>query len=163
MNTRAVAVSALVAVALVAGAAVQIGVVGDETTTATVTVVDGEGGDTLATVSVAVADTDAERYTGLSDTDSLDRNEGMLFVHPEEGRHTYVMRDMAFPLDIVFVAADGTVTMIHHAPVESDDDLTEYRGRGKYVLEVPRGFANRTGLSVGDRVVVPEEYRKAEE
>lgn len=163
MNTRAVAVGVLVVLAVGGAGAVELGVVGDETATASVTVVDDESGDALATVSVAVADTSAERYTGLSDTDSLDRDEGMLFVHPEEGRHTYVMRDMAFPLDIVFVDGDGTVTTVHHAPVERDDDLTEYRGRGRYVLEVPRGFADRTGLSVGDRVVVPEEYRKAEE
>ena len=53
---------------------------------------------------------------------------------------------------------DGTVTTIHHAPTEpgeSGDDLTRYRGRGTYVLEVPRGYANATGLAVGDRVVIP--------
>jgi len=140
--------------------AVQTGLVADETDRDTV-VVESADGERLAAVDVRVADTDAERYRGLSDTASLDRNEGMLFVHPEEGVKTYVMRDMAFPLDIVFVAADGTVTEIHHAPVPpaGTDDLTRYSGEAKYVLEVRRGFANRTGLAVGDRVIVPEQYR----
>jgi hypothetical protein len=84
----------------------------------------------------------------------------MLFVHDAEGQHAYVMRDMAFPLDIVFVAADGTVTTIHHAtlPPEgtSESDLTRYRGEGRYVLELPLGTTNETGLDAGDRVVVPE-------
>jgi len=28
------------------------------------------------------------------------------------------MRSMDFPIDIVFVGANGTITEIHHAPVE---------------------------------------------
>ncbi|ERH12652.1 MAG: hypothetical protein J07HB67_01676 [halophilic archaeon J07HB67] len=80
----------------------------------------------------------------------------MLFVHDRPGTHAYVMRDMAFPLDIVFVASNGTVTRIHHAELPPagtrDSDLTRYRGTGKYVLEVPYGYTNETGISVGDTV-----------
>ncbi|MFB6096641.1 MAG: DUF192 domain-containing protein [Haloferacaceae archaeon] len=120
----------------------------------TVTVVDANGGQ-LATVDVRVADTWRKRYTGLSDTDSLAYGEGMLFVHDGAGTHTYVMREMDFPLDIVFAAPDGTITTIHHAPVPAEtpgDSLRPYEGRGKYVLEVPRGYANQTGMAVGDRL-----------
>jgi uncharacterized membrane protein (UPF0127 family) len=127
-----------------------------------VTAVDDADGATLATVDVRVADTFQKRYTGLSDTDSLGPNEGMLFVHDEAGEHAYVMRDMAFPLDIVFVAADGTITTIHHAPLPSegtgDSELTRYRGEGKYVLEVAYGYTNRTGIETGDRVEIAGEW-----
>jgi uncharacterized membrane protein (UPF0127 family) len=115
-------------------------------------------GTALAAVTARIADTGTKRCVGLSNTESLDDGEGMLFVHDESGEYGYVMRDMAFPLDIVFVAANGTVTEIHHAAVEpnaSGSDLTRYRGRGRYVLEVPRGYTNATGLDVGDRVLVP--------
>lgn len=109
-------------------------------------------GTRLATVDVWVADSFRKRYTGLSDTSALRDGQGMLFVHDQEGTHAYVMRDMAFPLDMVFIAADGTITAIHHAPVESDGDLTQYSGRAKYVLEVPMGYTNETGVEVGGRV-----------
>jgi uncharacterized membrane protein (UPF0127 family) len=82
--------------------------------------------------------------------------EGMLFVHPSEGRHGYVMRDMAFPLDIVFVDADEEVTSIHHAPVPDGEHERTYSGRGKWVLEVPRGWVNESGLAPGDRVAIPD-------
>ena len=127
----------------------------------TVTVVDGDGAE-LGTAEVRVADTFDKRYTGLSDTESLGPNEGMLFVHDGEGERAYVMRDMDFPIDIVFVAADGTITRIHHAelPPEgtSGSDLKRYRGTGKYVLEVPYGWTNRTGVSVGDTVEIAGDY-----
>ena len=131
----------------------------------TVTAVDGDTGEDLATVRVRVADTQSKRYTGLSDTDSLGENEGMLFVHDAEGEYAYVMREMAFPLDIVFVDADGTITRIHHAelPAEgtSASDLTRYPGRGRYVLEVPYGYTDDHGIEAGDRLRIPEPLRSA--
>ncbi|MFB6092359.1 MAG: DUF192 domain-containing protein [Haloquadratum sp.] len=123
-----------------------------------VTVVDDDTGETLATVTVRVADTAQKRYTGLSDTAALGPDEGMLFVHETEGRHAYVMRDMAFPIDIVFVDANGTITAIHHArlPPEgtSGSELTRYTGFGRYVLEVPFDYTDDHGIEVGDRVLI---------
>jgi len=112
----------------------------------------------LATVDVRVADTERERYVGLSNTVSLADGEGMLFVHPESGTYPYVMRDMAFPIDIVFAGENGTITTIHHAPLPGNpsDPLKQYRGQGQYVLEVPYGWTNASGISVGDRLSIPE-------
>lgn len=122
-----------------------------------------ENGTTLANANVAVSDTYAERYTGLSDTEELGPNEGMLFIHPSEGNHTYVMRDMAFPIDIVFVDANGTITTIHHAELPAEgEELRGYSGRGKYVVELPYGFTNHTNIDVGDTVRIPEPHRNAE-
>jgi hypothetical protein len=132
----------------------------DEYERTTVALVDASG-ERLAEIDVRIADTPEKRYLGLSATDSLGPREGMLFVHDSPGQHAYVMRDMAFPLDIVFIAPNGTVTKVHHAtlPPEgtSGSDLTRYRGYGRYVLELPLGTANETGLDEGDRVVIPGE------
>ena len=116
-----------------------------------------DGSQALATVDVRIANTQPQRYTGLSDTESLGPNEGMLFVHETEGQYAYVMRDMDFDIDIIFIAENGTITTIHHAsaPPEGERYSEQYAGRGKYVLEVNRGWTNRTGVSVGDRVELP--------
>lgn len=119
--------------------------------TATVVLLDRNGTE-LARVDAWVADTFSKQYTGLSDTSALEDGQGMLFVFDSEDDRAFVMRDMAFPLDMVFVDANGTITAIHHAPLESDGDLTRYRGQAKYVLEVPMGYTNRTGIEVGDRM-----------
>ena len=120
-----------------------------------VVVRDDESGGVLGAVTVEVSDTPDERYTGLSEHESLGANEGMLFVYPDEGEHTYVMRSMDFPIDIVYVDGDGRITTIHHAPTEAnDDDLTPYPGRGQYVLEVPYNWTVERGVEEGDRVIV---------
>ncbi|ELY72632.1 DUF192 domain-containing protein [Natrinema pallidum] len=131
---------------------------GDGKTTA-----DG-GGNRIpkAVVDVAVADSGVERYTGLSDHDSLEPGNGMLFVHDEEREQTYVMRGMDFDIDIVFIDADREITTIHHARAPGPDEDGEelrYTGRGKWVLEVPRGYANETGIEVGDEVDIDLENR----
>jgi uncharacterized membrane protein (UPF0127 family) len=123
----------------------------------TVTFTD-ENGTTLGSVSVRVADTADQRWTGLSDTASLPEDAGMLFVYRGEARRAFVMRDMAFALDIVFVSANGTVTAVHHAPVPpsgtDEANLTRYAGRAKWVVEVNRGWTTRHGVTVGDEVTI---------
>ncbi|WP_224270156.1 DUF192 domain-containing protein [Haloprofundus salinisoli] len=138
----------------------------NEYETTTVTVVDGVNGTELAAVDVRIADTYNKRYTGLSNTTSLDDGEGMLFIHDSEDEYSYVMRNMDFPLDIVFVDANGTITQIHHATLDpsgaSEGQLTRYTGYGQYVLEVPMGYTNRTGVSEGDRLLIPNETASCE-
>ncbi|WP_226040394.1 DUF192 domain-containing protein [Natrinema sp. DC36] len=119
---------------------------------------DGDAGpEPKAVVDVEIADDRQERYTGLSDHESLEPGNGMLFVHNQERDLTYVMREMDFDIDIIFINADREITTIHHArapgPDEDGNDL-EYSGRGKWVLEVPRGYANETGIEVGDEVEI---------
>ncbi|MFA9415834.1 DUF192 domain-containing protein [Natrinema sp. HArc-T2] len=116
---------------------------------------DADSDEPKAVIDVEVADSVDERYTGLSNHDSLEPGNGMLFVHGSEQDLTYVMREMDFDIDIIFIGADGEITTIHHArapgPNEDGNDL-EYSGRGKWVLEVPRGYTNETGIEVGDEI-----------
>lgn len=129
---------------------------GSEYAHTTVTVLD-EDGTELGAVSAAVADTPSTRYTGLSKTAALPEDSGMLFAYESESTHTFVMREMAFGIDIVFVGADGVVTTIHHAPAPppgTDGEEFRYEGRGQYVLEVNYDWTTRRGIEAGDRVDV---------
>ncbi|WP_066413713.1 DUF192 domain-containing protein [Halorubrum aethiopicum] len=154
MNRRfpaltAAAIVVFVLAALVVATAPSVLIPGYETTT--VEAVDAETGETLATVDARIADGPMKRYVGLSTTNELADDEGMLFVHRESGEHGYVMRDMAFAIDIVFVAEDGEITEIREAEPESRP-LRTYEGTGKYVLEVPRGWSADNGIEPGDEL-----------
>jgi uncharacterized membrane protein (UPF0127 family) len=121
---------------------------------ATVTVLD-ENGTELGTVRVAVADTPEKRYTGLSKTESLPADRGMLFTYDAQGSHTYVMREMSFGIDIVYIDANRTIGTVHHAPEPAEGEDGEdqrYPGEGKYVLEVNYEWTTRHGVEPGDRV-----------
>ncbi|ELY90317.1 hypothetical protein C483_12433 [Natrialba hulunbeirensis JCM 10989] len=152
---------AVAALLLIGALTLQIGLIAapwaDDTRTLHVL---DEDGDPKATIEVELADTAMERYTGLSDHDSLADGEGMLFIHASEGERTYVMRDMDFDIDIIFIDADREITSIEHARAPEpgeDGEALEYTGQGEWVLEVPRGYANQTGMEPGDEVALGEE------
>jgi uncharacterized membrane protein (UPF0127 family) len=110
-------------------------------------------GDPLGSVTAAIADTRELRYTGLSDTETLPEDRGMLFVYDAVRNLTYVMRAMDCGIDIVYADADGVITRIHHAPApgpDEDGEEREYPGRGRYVLEVAYEWTADRGVSVGD-------------
>ncbi|PSQ54683.1 DUF192 domain-containing protein [Halobacteriales archaeon SW_8_68_21] len=156
MNRRLIGAASVLACLVLVGLAVAatnpaLLITGYDTTA--VEAVDGDTGESLATVDVRVADGVVKQYVGLSATEELPEGEGMLFVHDETAERAYVMRDMAFPLDIVFADANGTVTRIREAEPESRP-LTRYEGTGRYVLEVPRGWSDRHGVDSGDRLVI---------
>ena len=95
-------------------------------------------GEELGSVTAAIADTDELLVRGLSDTEDLPEDRGMLFVYEEEDQRQFVMREMDFGIDIVYAAADGTITGLHHAPApreHEDGSRQVYVGRGQYVLE----------------------------
>ena len=113
-------------------------------------------GDALGSVTAAIADTAELRYLGLSDTERLPPDRGMLFVYESVADRTFVMREMDFGIDIIYADADGTVTSIHHAPAPGLDEngsSQRYPGRGQYVLEVSYDWTRAHGVSVGDRLV----------
>jgi uncharacterized membrane protein (UPF0127 family) len=123
---------------------------------AVVTAIDRNGTE-LGEVRAAVADTPEKRYIGLSDTEVLPDDRGMLFTYVSESNHTYVMREMDFGIDIVYIGHDGVVTTIHHAPkppLGEDGNEFRYPGRGQYVLEVNLHWTTRHGIEEGDRIEI---------
>lgn len=111
---------------------------------------------------VLIADTPQETFKGLSDRKNLGDYDGMLFVFGSPKRAGIVMRDMRFPLDIIWIGSDlRIVDMVQNVQPEtgdSEEDLTVYYPRTEvpFVLEVPAGFVQSTGLRIGDTLSVVE-------
>ncbi|WP_327053665.1 DUF192 domain-containing protein [Halomicrococcus gelatinilyticus] len=109
-------------------------------------------------VTLEVADEPGERQSGLMYRQSLPRNHGMVFVYGGADERTFWMKNTLIPLDIVFVSANGTVVSVAHAdpePNAADSELRQYESGApaKYVVEMRQGFANRTGVEPGTRLV----------
>jgi len=105
---------------------------------------------------VRVADTPNLRFRGWSNYQDMGGFEGMLFVFPERGQHTMVMREMLFPLDIVWVDGKSVVDIapnLQPDPAKIEAELTPYfsRAPSTWVLELPAGFAESHHLKVGDK------------
>ena len=108
-----------------------------------------------------LADTPEKRFQGLSGRPILEDGTGMLFVFQRESRHTFWMKDMRFPLDMVWINADCAVVDItadvpRPPPGQDDGALPTYSPSAPaiYVLEINAGTAAATGLQTGDLVTL---------
>lgn len=105
-------------------------------------------------VSVERAETDAMRARGLMYRTSLDADAGMLFSWREEEERSFWMLNTCIPLDMLFIAGDGTIVgILEQVPTLN----TLPRGvpcPAMYVLEVNAGWTRQHGVMPGQRIEI---------
>jgi uncharacterized membrane protein (UPF0127 family) len=104
------------------------------------------------TLCAEVATDGADLMLGLSGRGGLDDGTGMLFVFPEEGYLGFWMKDMNFPIDILWF--DSSRRLIHsiaEADPASYPEVFYPSQKARFVLEVPSGFIATHDVQQGDR------------
>jgi uncharacterized membrane protein (UPF0127 family) len=110
-------------------------------------------GDTV--IRVAVADSTRERTLGLSGTTELPEGTGMLFIFQSENIPSFWMKDMLFPIDIIWISSAGVVVgVVPNATPESYPSLFRPDEPILYVLEVNAGFATQHDVQKGSEISV---------
>jgi len=105
-------------------------------------------------INVAVADTPALREKGLSKREILRDDEGMIFVFDTIDRHTMWMKDMYFPIDIIWLDENFKIVDIHKSVSISSYPNTFQPSTGAgFAIEANAGYSNRHGVKVGDFVI----------
>ncbi len=108
-------------------------------------------------IKVTVADTEAERTQGLSGKKSLQVNEGLLFIFSKSGAYGIWMKDMQFPIDIIWISKNGYVVDIKKGVTPQTFPTIFYpRELASYILEVNALFTEVRGIRVGDKVSFPK-------
>lgn len=105
------------------------------------------------TVKVAIADTDARRAYGLQGRTSLPDGAGMVFVYSTPRPVVFARRSVPFALDVVFVAPDRRVSAV--LPVDAAHETAASPGTVGWVVELPAGFAARSGITTGSAFTPP--------
>jgi uncharacterized protein len=105
--------------------------------------------------NIEIADTEAAREKGLMFRSSLAPDAGMLFDYFHEQLATFWMQNTLIPLDMVFIAADGTVKTIHPNARPMDTTTIPSEVPVRFVLEIAGGRAAEIGLAVGDKMSQP--------
>ena len=102
--------------------------------------------------TLEIADDEASREKGLMFRTELAPDAGMLFDYHHEQMATFWMQNTMIPLDMVFVAADGTVKTIHVNARPMDTTTIPSEVPVRFVLEIPGGRSVEIGLKVGDKM-----------
>lgn len=109
-------------------------------------------------IKAGIAETPWQRYRGLSGVEELCPDCGLLFLLPRPEQTRFVMRNMEFPLDIVFISSGRVVAIAPSAAPEGARPQTNYDSPGavEMVLELNAGFCARNGIQVGEEIEIYE-------
>ncbi len=107
-------------------------------------------------ITAELANTKASRELGLSGRHIMNDDEGMLFAFDVPGRYGFWMKDMAFPLDIIWINENGVVVSIERnvTPESYTNTKKIYMNQAdaSYVLEINAGLSEKFGLYLGSKV-----------
>lgn len=106
------------------------------------------------TFTVSIASSMQEQEKGLSDRASLPQNQGMYFPFSSPGFYAFWMKDMKFPLDIIFINNGKVVTVYKDLQpgVGNNPPIYKPYQPANAVLEINAGLANKYTISHGDIV-----------
>lgn len=107
------------------------------------------------TFHVKVATTEAEKEMGLSTTKSLPQDQGMIFVFNKADYYAFWMRNMHYPLDIIYIANKKIVSIASDVKNPNNNQpLPVYHpsSPADTVLEINGGLSQKYGFKDGDSV-----------
>lgn len=107
-------------------------------------------------VLASVAKTMSERITGLSGTPFLPEELVKLFIFDAPGLHSIWMKDMNYPLDIIWV--DKNYKIVHveeNVHPESYPNFYTPETPAQYVIEANAGFVAQKEIKLDDMVILP--------
>ncbi|MEK7502976.1 MAG: DUF192 domain-containing protein [Patescibacteria group bacterium] len=104
-------------------------------------------------VEVDIANNEKERNKGLGGRKNLPEDSGMLFIFEIPAKYSFWMKDMRFPIDIIWIEENKKITAISEniAPETYPASFSPSEPV-KYVLEVNAGWADKNGVKSGDSI-----------
>ena len=108
-------------------------------------------------IAAEIANTSERVMYGYMYRPEVREDEGMVFVYPEAGFHSFWMKNTLVPLDIFWLDDDfGILHMQTPAPPCKADPCPSFgpMRASRFILEARAGTAARERLKVGDRLAI---------
>ena len=105
------------------------------------------------TFSVEVVSSQSALERGLSGHKPLLENQGMLFIFPKPDNYGFWMKDMTFPIDIIWIKSSFEIIYIEKSLLpETYPKIFYPNSPALYVLEISAGISHKINLKIGDIV-----------
>jgi uncharacterized protein len=92
-----------------------------------------------------------EQQKGLGGRESLCADCGMFFEFTQEGKHSFWMRDMKFPLDIIWISGNKVVFVVKNISPDNQNVFTPPVEANR-VLEINAGLSDKHEIREGSKV-----------
>nr|NQU89737.1 DUF192 domain-containing protein [Bacteroidota bacterium] len=112
---------------------------------------DSQTNDSLATIYIEIVDDDAGREKGLMYRYFIPDTLGMLFIFRAEHYRSFWMKNTPVSLDIIYADKKFTIVSIQENTTPYSEASLPSGEKAKYVIEVVAGFTAQFGIEPGDR------------
>jgi uncharacterized protein len=103
-------------------------------------------------LDIEIADNDNERMQGLMYRQSMQENEGMLFIFPNEEPRSFWMKNTYISLDIIYINSQKEIVSIQKYTQPKSTYSIPSERPAMFVLEVNAGFTDKNGINAGDKI-----------
>ena len=102
-------------------------------------------------IELLIANNDYLRQKGLSDRESIPENTAMLFVFDKADKYGFWMKDMKFPLDIVWLNEKKEIVyLLQNIKPDTYPDTFFPIDNAMYIIEFNAGFSEKNNIKVGN-------------
>lgn len=86
--------------------------------------------------------------------DEILPDQAMLFIYPQDKQVAFWMKNVSFPIDIIFINRCGTIVKIHENAIPEDRTPVPSEDVIRAVLEIQGGASKRNQIRPGVSVTV---------
>ena len=106
-------------------------------------------------IRAELATTDKARRRGLMFRKSMAEDKGMLFIFEQEFLAGFWMKNVRFPLDIIWIDSQKKIVDIYEYALPCKDvcKTISPKANALFVLEVNAGFVKKQGIKIGDSLI----------
>lgn len=110
------------------------------------------------TFNIDIAKTDEQKAKGLSIYDKLPLNKGMIFTFGSSDYYTFWMKNMKFPIDIIYIKNNIIVDIFKNVPNPKSENETlpiiRPKNDADTVFEINAGLSEKYNFKVGNTIKI---------
>lgn len=111
-----------------------------------------KNGEVTRTIDIEIADTPYEWETGLMYRESMEDEQGMLFIYPNAAPRNFYMKNTYIPLDIIFMSNDTIVVSFKENAQPRDESSIPSNVPARFILEINAGKMAEWNIEMGDKM-----------
>lgn len=111
-----------------------------------------ENDSIIAKLDIEIADDSYKTQTGLMYRNSMEKNQAMLFIFPDEQIRSFYMKNTHIALDIIYINSNKEIVSIRKNAKPFDETSLPSEAKAQYVLEVNAGLSDVWELEKGDKI-----------
>ncbi len=111
-----------------------------------------KNGEVTRTIDIEIADKPYEWETGLMYRESMEDEQGMLFIYPNAAPRSFYMKNTYIPLDIIFMSNDTIVVSFKENAQPRDESSIPSNVPARFILEINAGKMAEWNIEMGDKM-----------